>query len=311
MSFNRVMEITRRDLLKLLPFIALPIRGKSLDILNSQSMNKRAIPLTGEEIGIVGVGTWQTFDVGPNTEKRKELGEVLKILISMGGSVIDSSPMYGSSESTVGEISDELSINTKLFKATKVWITGENKGISQMNNSFEEMSTSQMDLMQIHNLVDWKTHIKTLYDWKEKGRIKYIGITHYLNSSHDQLERIIKDEKIDFIQVNYSINDRHAEKSLLPLANERGVAVLINRPYSGGSLFRAVKNTNLPDWAKDLNINSWGQFFLKYILGNEAVTCAIPGTGKASHMRDNASAGIGRMPTKTERDKMISFFSNI
>lgn len=266
---------------------------------------QRVIPSTGEKIGVVGLGTWQTFDVGSSATAREPLKGVLQALIDGGGNVVDSSPMYGSSEMVIGDLAKELEIKKDLFYATKVWTSGKQSGIDQMNASMRKMKTKPMDLMQIHNLQDWKTHIKTLYDWKEKGLIRYIGITHYVDSAHDDLERIIKSENVDFVQVNYSIADRNAEKSLLPTAKENGVAVLTNRPFTGGALFRKTRGQQLPDWAAEFDCNSWGQFFLKYLLANDAVTCVIPGTSKEKHMIDNMGAGIGRPPGESHRKKML------
>jgi len=195
---------------------------------------KRTIPATGESLPIVGVGTWQTFDVGP--DGYDPLKEVLKALVEMGGSVIDSSPMYGRSEAVVGKLSTEVGVNEKLFVATKVWTSGEAAGIRQMNESFSLLQHKQVDLMQIHNLVDWQTHLKTLRKWKEEGRVRYIGLTHYTDSAHDTLASIIRKNPVDFIQINYNLLDTNAERSLLPLAQELKVAVLINRPYEEGGL---------------------------------------------------------------------------
>lgn len=277
------------------------------EVLFSQidQIMKRAIPSSGEKIGVVGLGTWQTFDVGNSSSERETLKAVLKALVDGGGNVIDSSPMYGSSEKVVGDLSEELELTKDLFYATKVWTSGKQSGINQMNASMRKMKANPMDLMQIHNLQDWKTHIKTLYDWKDRGLIRYIGITHYVDSAHDDLERIIKSENIDFVQVNYSINDRNAEKSLLPTAKDNGVAVLTNRPYSGGSLFRKLRGQDLPEWASEFDCRSWGQFFLKYLLSNDAVTCVIPGTSKEKHMIDNMGAGLGRLPGKDHLKRMI------
>ncbi|WP_420317726.1 aldo/keto reductase [Ekhidna sp.] len=272
-------------------------------------MMKRVIPSSGKTIGVVGLGTWQTFDVGNSSSAREPLKGVLRALVEGGGSVIDSSPMYGSSEKVVGDLSDELGIKNDLFYATKVWTTGKQSGINQMNASMHKMKANPMDLMQIHNLQDWKTHIKTLYDWKDRGLIRHIGITHYVNSAHDDLERIIKSEKIDFVQVNYSIIDRNAEKSLLPVAKDQGVAVLTNRPYAGGSLFRKTSGQQLPEWADEFDCKSWGQFFLKYLLANDAVTCVIPGTSKEKHMIDNMAAGYGRLPNENHKKKMVNFIN--
>ena len=266
---------------------------------------KRTIHSTGEQLPAIGVGTWQTFDVSDAAAERDPLKEVLKTLISKGGTVIDSSPMYGRSEGVAGDLSTELGLNDKLFMATKVWTTGKDNGIRQMNDSFRLLKRQQIELMQIHNLTDWETHLKTLRNWKEEGKIKYIGLTHYTDSAHDRLMSILSREKVDFIQVNYNLMDRHAEEKLLPLAREKNVAVLINQPFESGSLFRRVRGKELPAWAKDFDCNTWAQFFLKFILSHPAVTCAIPGTDKPHHMLDNIGAAYGRLPDEKQRREMV------
>ncbi len=304
-------QVSRRRALKYLAVGSVGLSIPNLSFSQTKSMIRKAIPSTGEKIGVVGVGTWQTFDVGSSAAARGPLKEVLKILVEKGGSVIDSSPMYGSSEQVVGDLTKELDIEDPIFYATKVWTTGESRGKSQMQNSMKKMGTNPMDLMQIHNLQDWRTHIKTLYDWKERGLIRYIGITHYIDSSHSELERIIKSENIDFVQVNFSIANRNAERSLLPTAKDNGVAVITNRPYSGGSLFRKTKGKELPGWASEFDCESWGQFFLKYLISNPAVTCVIPGTSKPHHMKDNVGAGFGNLPTTAHRKKMRELINSI
>ncbi len=275
---------------------------------NDQIM-KRKIPVSGEELPVVGIGTWITFDVGGLEKDRKPLKEVLTQLVTQGGSVVDSSPMYGRSEQVVGELSAELGINKKLFMATKVWTSGREAGIQQMKTSFELMHREQMDLMQVHNLVDFETHFKTLQQWKEEGRIRYIGITHYTDTAHSQLESIIRKNPIDFVQVNYSIDNQHAANSLFKIAQERNVAVIVNQPFGGGGLFERVANKGLPEWTKEFDCTSWGCFFLKFILANPAVTCVIPGTSKLGHMMDNLSAGVGRLPDEAHRKKMIELIN--
>jgi diketogulonate reductase-like aldo/keto reductase len=271
-------------------------------------IDKRAIPSSGQRIAAVGLGTWQTFDVDNSEEERLALKEVLNKLVEKRGSVIDSSPMYGSSEAVVGDLSSQLKIRPSLFLATKVWAHGRQEGIDQMNASFSKMRTEVMDLMQVHNLMDVQTHLKTLRDWKEKGKIKYIGITHYTSSAYPEMIRLIKNEKPDFVQFNYNISARDAESELLPLAKEKGVAVIINRPFEEGALFSAVKGKTLPAWATDYDIKSWGQFFLKYILSHPAVTCVIPGTSKVKHMEDNLGAAFGRLPDEKGRKKMADYY---
>ncbi len=266
---------------------------------------QRAIPRTGEKLPAVGLGTWQTFDVGASEGNREPLRETLKLLAEMGGSMVDSSPMYGRSEAVVGDLLAELGQREAMFLATKVWTRGGRAGIEQMERSLERFRTERLDLMQIHNLLDWQAHLPTLREWKEGGRIRYLGITHYLTSRFDDLESVIRAHQIDFVQLNYSLATREAEERLLPVAADRGVAVIINRPYESGSLFRAVRGRALPEWTAEFDCASWGQFFLKYILSHPAVTCVIPGTSKPRHLRDNLSAGYGRLPDAGLRRRMV------
>jgi diketogulonate reductase-like aldo/keto reductase len=209
----------------------------------------------------------------------------------------------------VGDLSTEIGLNDKLFIATKVWTSGEADGIQQMNNSFSLLRRKKIDLMQIHNLVDWQTHIKTLRKWKDEGRIRYLGVTHYTESAYSTLEQILKTTQLDFLQINYSLLSRKAEERLFPLAREKKVAVIINQPFEEGALFGRVKGKSLPAWAKEFDCNSWGQFFLKFILSNDAVTCVIPGTSKPHHMLDNLGAGFGKLPTVEHRKQMIELIS--
>lgn len=270
---------------------------------------KRTIPSGNEKIPVIGLGTWQTFDVDNSQEERLALREVLKNLVANGASVIDSSPMYGASETVVGDLSAELNIRDKLFLATKVWTRGKAEGIQQMNYSFRKMKTNKMDLMQVHNLIDVETHLKTLRGWKEEGKIRYFGITHYVASAYPELMRLIKKEKPDFIQFNYNIAVRYAEQELLPLAQDKGVAVIINRPFEEGALFNKVRSKTLPEWAKEYDIHSWGQFFLKFIVSHPAVTCTIPGTSKVKHLQDNLGAGFGMLPDEAGRKKMADHYN--
>lgn len=265
----------------------------------------RTIPSSGESLPVVGLGTWQTFDVNREDEK-PALKEVLEALVKNGGKVIDSSPMYGRSEEIVGELSQEAQLNDKLFIATKVWTSGKENGIRQMRESLGHFRRKSIELMQVHNLTDWQTHLPTLRDWKERGIIKYIGITHYTESAYNQVENILLKHPLDFLQINYSLASRHAANRILPLAREKNIAVLINRPFEEGSLFRKFKNVPLPDWAADCDCQTWGQIFLKFILAHPAVTCVIPGTSKASHLLDNLKAGTGALPDQTLLKKMIA-----
>jgi diketogulonate reductase-like aldo/keto reductase len=261
---------------------------------------QRAIPASDEKIPAVGLGTWQTFDAGEGEAERAPLKLVLKTLVETGGRVVDSSPMYGNSERVVGDLSTDLKINSQLFVATKVWTRGKEAGIQQMNNSFALLKRKKIDLMQIHNLVDWEVHYKTLRQWKDEGKIRYLGITHYTEGAYGSIEQILKTTPIDFLQINYSMLSRKAEERLFPVAQEKKVAVIINQPFEGGELFSRVKGKTLPGWAKDFDCNSWGQFFLKFILAQSAVTCVIPGTSKAHHMLDNLHAAYGKLPSESQ-----------
>jgi diketogulonate reductase-like aldo/keto reductase len=299
MVFSRRQYLATLGGLFLTPLLAAMKTGQP-------SLLQRSIPSTGEMLPAVGVGTWQTFDVGESDTDRKPLREVLTRMISMGARVIDSSPMYGRSEHVVGELSTELKLNEKLFIATKVWTTGEEAGVRQMNESYASLKRQTIDLMQVHNLVDWQTHIKTLRKWKESGKIRYIGITHYIDSAHETLAQIIRNNPIDFVQVNYNLLDTHADEGLFQTAQERKVAVIINRPFQEGALFDRVRGKTLPAWASEFDCNSWAQFFLKFILSHPAVTCAIPGTSKVSHLLDNLGAAMGRLPDEKQRKRMLS-----
>src|SRR5436190_4606862 len=253
----------------------------------------------------IGLGTWQTFDVDNDSAARAPLREVLKLL---DGNVVDSSPMYGSSESVAGDLIAELGMRDKLFIATKVWTSGREDGIEQMETSFKRLRVKVMDLMQVHNLVDVATHTKTLRDWKQQGRVRHIGITHYTASAYGEVERTLKAATYDFLQINYSLAERDAEAKLLPLAKDKGTNVIINRPFAGSALFRRTKGKPLPPWAAELGIASWAQYFLKWIVGHPAVTCAIPGTARPDHMRDNLAGGQGPMPDAAARRRMVEYF---
>jgi diketogulonate reductase-like aldo/keto reductase len=270
-----------------------------------QRMHARAIPSSGEQLGIVGCGTWQAFDVGSAGEDRKRLAEVLRVLFDAGGSVVDSSPMYGRSEAVTGDLLTQLGMHDRAFVATKVWTRGAAEGMRQMEESMRLLQHKRIELMQIHNLLDWRTHLKTLRAWKEAGRIKYLGITHYTESAYSELEAIMRAEKLDFVQLNYSLDDRAAEERLLPLAAGRGIAVLVNRPFGGGGLLRGLADRPLPAWGADIGCVSWAQVLLKYVVSHPAVTCAIPGTGKPQHMRDNVVAGMGVMPDAAMRRRIV------
>jgi diketogulonate reductase-like aldo/keto reductase len=269
-------------------------------------LQTRLIPSSGEALPVIGCGTWQTFDVGRDAAARARLAEVLQVLFAAGGSVIDSSPMYGTSEGVVGDLLAASGERGKAFLATKVWTSGRQQGIAQMRQSLSRFRTERVELMQIHNLVDWRTQLATLRAWKEEGRIKYLGVTHYTPSAYRELEGVLRAEQLDFVQLNYAMDDRAAEERLLPLAAERGIAVMVNRPFGGGGLLRSLLTRPLPDYAAEIGCTSWAQILLKFVLGHPAVTCVIPGTGRPEHMRDNLQAGMGRMPDTGLRERMAA-----
>ena len=274
-------------------------------------MLQRIIPSTGEAIPVTGIGTWKRFDVNKDSPEREDLKQVLTLIHQHKATLIDSSPMYGKSEQVIGELTHELGLADKFFYATKVWTSGKNAGTKQMKESMQKMKRSVMDLMQIHNLVDWQTHLKTLRQWKTEGTIRYIGITHYTTSSHAQLEQIIERETVDFVQFNYSIATRNAEKRLLSSAMDKGVAVIINEPLEKGQLFEKVGTKSLPSWAAEYDIQTWAGFFLKYIISHPAVTCIIPATSNPAHVKDNLMAGEGVMPDEKGRKKMAQYFDDL
>jgi diketogulonate reductase-like aldo/keto reductase len=269
-------------------------------------MHTRPIPASREEIPVIGLGTYRGFDVTPQSAAYRRLPQVLDALFAASGSVIDSSPMYGKAEAVIGELLSAANAHSKAFIATKVWTSGREAGIAQMQNSFKLLKTDRIDLMQIHNLVDWKVHLRTLREWKEAGRIRYLGVTHYTASAFADLESVMRSERPDFVQLNYSASDRAAERRLLPLGAERGIAVIANYPLASGSAVRAVRNRPLPDWAADIDCTSWSQLLLKFVVSHPAMTCAIPGTGNPEHMADNAHAGFGRMPDEAMRARIAA-----
>lgn len=278
----------------------------SAESATSETMETRPIPSSGEMLPIVGCGTWRNFDVGKAEAARAPLREVLANLFAAGGSVIDSSPMYGAAEEVVGDLLASMQARDKAFVATKVWTSGRESGIAQMQRSMALLRTDRLDLMQVHNLVDWQTHLATLRGWKAEGRVRYLGITHYTPSAFDALAAAIRVEPLDFVQLNYALDDRAAEAMLLPLAAERGVAVIVNRPFGGGGLLRRLQDRPLPGWAGEIGAASWAQILLKFVLGHPAVTCAIPGTGRPEHMADNARAGFGPFPDAAMRERMAN-----
>src|SRR6185503_2986861 len=266
----------------------------------------RPIPSDGAHVPAVGLGTWRAFDVGPAPAEREPLPDVLAQFVARGGRVVDSSPMYGAAESVVGDLAGALGLTDQLFIATKVWTTGREAGLAQMEQSRRRLGVRRLDLIQVHNLVDWRTHLATLREWKAAGRVRYVGVTHYTSSAYGELERVLRREPLDFVQVNYSPGEREADRRILPLARDRGLAVLANRPFAEGGLFQRVRNTPLPPWAAEIGCESWAQFFLKWVLGHAAVTCVIPATSRVAHLEDNMKAGTGPLPDAATREKMTA-----
>ena len=268
-------------------------------------MLTRPIPSTDEMMPVIGLGTWRAFDVGTDETTRLPLREVLQILLDAGGRIIDSSPMYGRAEAVTGDLLAKLAARPRAFLATKVWTTGRERGIEQMRRSAQLLRTETIDLMQIHNLVDWRTHLASLRRMKDDGQIRYIGITHYTTGALPELARILTREPgIDFVQLGYSLATRAAETEVLPVAASRGVGVIANQPLERGDLFRRVRRRPLPDWAGEFDCASWAQLFLKYILAEPAVTCVIPATGNSQHMKDDLAAGFGRLPDARQRQQI-------
>ncbi len=284
----------------------------SATMKNSENrMISRPIPKSGEMLPVIGLGTWQTFDIGDDKAALDNLGAVLRLLFDGGGTVIDSSPMYGRAEAVVGELLATMHARERAFLATKVWTSRREPGIAQMRRSAELLKTRVIDLMQIHNLIDWRIQLATLRMMKEAGQVRYVGITHYTPSAFGDLAGIIEREEIDFVQLPYSIDLRDAEKRMLPLAAERRVAVMVNRPFGGGGLFRQVRGKALPLWAPEFGCASWAQFFLKYILAHPAVTCVVPATAETAHLRDDLKAGYGRIPDAAARRRMAEFWESM
>jgi diketogulonate reductase-like aldo/keto reductase len=264
----------------------------------------RKIPSSGETLPVVGLGTWQAFDIGPGPDW-DEARQGLSAFVERGGRLVDSSPMYGPAEAAIGGLSSELGVRPKLFLATKVWTTGREAGIAQMEASFRKLRADVVDLMQVHNLVDLDTHLATLSDWKAAGRVRYVGATHYTESAYAALESAMRRHTLDFVQINASVAEREAEQRILPLAQERGIAVIINRPFAGGDLFDRVRRLPLPGWANEIGCTSWAQILLKYVIAQPAVTCAIPGTRNPRHIADNLGAARGPLPDAAQRARIL------
>jgi diketogulonate reductase-like aldo/keto reductase len=300
--------LTRRQLLQLstatlalTPF-SLPARGAQPALIS------RAIPSSGLAVPVIGMGTSRTFDAGADPATVARLGKVMAAFFDGGGQVIDSSPMYGEAEARVGDVLRSMNEKPQLFSATKVWTEGREEGIAQMQASARRMNVDTFDLIAVHNLVDWKTQLATLKAWKSEGKVRHIGITTSHGRYHQELLEIMRKEPLDFVQLTYNIDNLSAEDALLPLAQDRGIATMINRPFQRGALFKRSADQALPAIAKDLGCESWGQFYLKFIIGHPAVTCLIPATSKVDHMQDNMGANRGPVPDAQQRAEMLRVF---
>lgn len=269
-------------------------------------MHTRPIPSSSEALPVIGLGTYRGFDATPGSADYEALPGVIDALVGAGGTVIDSSPMYGRAERTTGELLAARRPRPTAFLATKVWTSGKDAGVAQMEASFRLLQTPTIDLLQIHNLVDWRTHLPTLRRWKDDGRIRYLGITHYTPSAYRDVEAVLAAEPWDFLQINYAIDDRTAESRLLPLARDRGVAVLVNMPFGGGGLLGRLRTRPLPAWAAEAGATSWAQLALRFVLAHPAVTCVIPGTGNPRNMADNAVAGSAPPLTEAQRQALAA-----
>jgi diketogulonate reductase-like aldo/keto reductase len=303
--------ITRRELLLATGATAALGTLGPWTLAATSGLIRKPIPASGEPLPVIGMGTWQTFHVGAAEAERAPLREVLKVFFRAGGTLIDSSPMYAQAEEVTGDLVAELGEHEQLFSATKVWIDGREEGMEQMGRSFRRMRVETMDLMQVHNLRDWRMHLPTLRDWQERGRIRYLGITTSNLAQYDEFAAVMRSEPWDFVQLNYNLAVRQAEEVLLPLAAERGMAVLVNRPFGGGQLFPRVRGRELPAWAAEFDCASWAQFFLKFVVSHPAVTCAIPATSNPRHAADNMAAGFGRLPDADMRARMVRHLESL
>ncbi len=296
-------RLHRRAVLKLILAATLAPRWGGANVPRSNQILARRIPGTGETLPAVGLGTSDEFGVAPG-DNLEPLREVLRRFVALGGTLVDTAPIYGNAEEVIGRLVGELGIEKQLFLATKVRTYGKEAGIEQMQSSERLLGKRPLDLMQVHSLIDLQTQLENLRRWKEAGRVRYIGVSHSRVSAFEALEHLLRSERLDFVQLNYSFTEPDAEQRLLPLAADRGVAVIANRPFENGALFRRVKGKPLPEWATEFDCKSWAQFSLKYILSHPAVTCVIPATSNPKHLVDNMGAGVGRLPDERTRRRM-------
>lgn len=307
---SKIANINRRQFIRLAGAVAAGLILPDHAFSTSAHIRK-AIPKTGEMLPVIGMGTSRTFDAVGDTELLSRLDQVTQTFFNLGGGMIDSSPMYGSAQEVIGQLLPKIKGKKNLFAATKVWIEGKEEGIKQMEESRQQWGIKRFDLMQIHNLVDWKTQLETLNQMKADGQIRYVGITTSHGRFHSQLSDILEKHDFDFVQLTYNIGNREVESPLLSIAQEKGIAVIVNRPYQRGDLFSQVKGKSLPAWAQEFNCTSWGQYFLKYIVSHPAVNCAIPATTKVKHMKDNMQAGRDLLPTAKQRIQMVKYFESL
>ncbi|ARS52402.1 aldo/keto reductase [Kushneria konosiri] len=298
------LPIRRRHFLLGLAATGLAARWPKVFAESGDEPITRLIPATGEALPVIGMGTWRTFNVGSDPMLLDQREQILELFFQRGGRVVDSSPMYGSAEAVMGDLLGRLE-QRDLFAATKVWTRDEGETLEAVENSEALWGVARFDLMQVHNLLGWEGHLETLQALKSQGRLRYIGVTTSHGRRHDELERIMTREPLDFVQLTYNIADRAAQNRLLPLARERGIAVIANRPFQGGRLFDRVRSQPLPAWAGEAGISSWAGFFLKFIVSHPAMTCAIPATTQLAHMRENMAALYGRLPDEAQRQRMI------
>lgn len=300
-----LLPISRRRLLMGLAATGLAARWPYVFAAGGEAPITRPIPSTGESLPVIGMGTWRTFNVGTDPVLLDERARVLEHFFERGGRMVDSSPMYGSAEAVVGELVKRLGRREALFAATKVWTRDDSDTREAVTRSEALWEVARFDLMQIHNLLGWKGHLETLKQMKAEGRLRYIGVTTSHGRRHDEIEQIMTREPLDFVQLTYNMADREADKRLLPLARERGIAVIANRPFQGGRLFDRVRSRPLPDWSGEIGAKTWAAFFLKFIVSHPAMTCAIPATTQVAHMRENMGALYGRLPDDAQRQRMI------
>jgi diketogulonate reductase-like aldo/keto reductase len=304
--------IDRRTAVKLMAAAAAAaIAPPGMTAVAPHTMATRKVPRSGELIPVIGMGSSGTFDVGEDAASRGGLRGVLQALVDGGGRVIDTSPMYGRAESVLGDLIDDLGLRPKLWLATKVWTRGRTAGAAQIEQSYARLRTDRLDLLQIHNLLDWREHVPTIRALQASGKLRYSGITHYRADAHAELERVLAAERFDWLQVNYSLAEPEAETRLLPLCREQGIAVMVNRPFADGALFARVRDRPLPAWAAEMGCASWGQFFLRWAASHPAVTCVIPATSKPQHMADNVAAGHAPLPDEAQRKRMREYWATL